>query len=88
MQPLSNKDTEDSGDDSGVVYRTRSKWRIIGFVILTILLILCIAFIVLYAVEKNARKEAEDRAAKLEEKEKICSSKNCLYSAYGKQPSS
>jgi len=87
MVPLSNKDTDDFIDEPGVDYRKRSKWRLIFLVALVILVVLCIIFIALYAVEKSAREKAENEAEKAREKaeeEKVCPSKNCLFSAYGK----
>lgn len=87
MVPLTNKDTDDL-DEPGVAYQKRSKWRLIFLVVLVILVALCVIFIALYAVEKSAREKAENEADKAREevkKEKICSSKNCLFSAYGKQ---
>lgn len=86
MQKLSTSDREVDDEDvmfKDVSFRNKAKRVTIALaVVISLLLVLCVVFIVLFALEK--RKTQEQPAQGGHVPQKICDSRKCLFASVGK----
>lgn len=78
MEPLN----PESGENPKIITKKRQKWLALLLGALVILVVICLLFIVLFAVERTARKRAEEKTRGIMPK-KICDSEKCLFAAVG-----
>lgn len=86
MQKLNASDREIGDEDvvfKDVPFRKKAKRVTIALaVVIFLLFVLCVIFIVLFAVEK--RKQTHEQPTQEKPQRKICDSRKCLFSAIGK----
>jgi heme/copper-type cytochrome/quinol oxidase subunit 2 len=78
MEPL----TEDFNASPKIITKKRQKWRAVLIGALALVGIVCLVFMILFVVERIARKDAEEKARRTVE-HKICDSEKCLFTAVG-----